>query len=156
MTLNLKTTGAALLAVSALALTTVFAADQASAATHKAKSGGKYAEPSQPIAYSKLDSYVNASPSQKAKSNWGLDTSTAAAASTGTGANISAQAPDTPAAPSAPASAPDNSAGTDAAPAAPASPATPAPPDQSTAPAAPTEPAAPPAPATPGTPPAPN
>jgi hypothetical protein len=136
MTLNIKSTGAALLAVSALALATVVTADQTSAATTH-KSAGKYASPSQPIAYSKLDSYVNASASQKAKGDWGLDSSTAAAAPTGTGANVAAQAPDTPATPTAPASAPDNSGGTDAAPAAPAQPTTPAAPDTPATPPAP-------------------
>jgi hypothetical protein len=36
-------------------------------------------EPSQPIAYSKLDAYMKASPSEKAHGSWGLDTAAAQA-----------------------------------------------------------------------------
>jgi hypothetical protein len=75
--------------VAAIAL----AATGASAATkhHAASTGGKYAEPSQPIAYSKLDAYLKATPSQRAKGDWSNDSTTAAA--TGSGADVSATAP---------------------------------------------------------------
>jgi hypothetical protein len=110
----------------------------ASAATHK--SAGAYAPPAQPIAYSKLDTYLKASPREKATGNWGLDaTATASAAPIGAAANTAATAPQAPMTPSAPAA-----ADTSAAPAAPSQAA----PDTSAAPAAPSQPD------TPATPPA--
>ena len=56
---------------------------------------GRYAEPSQPIAYGKLNSYMKASPSKRASGDW---TNTAAAgsmpmASTGSAADTSATVP---------------------------------------------------------------
>jgi hypothetical protein len=145
--------GAAVLALIATA--------DASAATKKA---GAYAEPSQPVAYSKLDSYLKASPTKKAKGDWSLASAqSASAAPIGGAANTSAT---TGMAPNAPASAPDNSAGTDAsstatgataappATGAPPSPPAQSPPDQMSAPATPPDSSAAPsspAPATPGT-----
>src|SRR5580704_2973757 len=117
--------GAAVLALIATA--------DASAAT---KNAGAYAAPSQPVAYSKLDSYLKASPSKKAKGDWSL----ASAAPTGAAANTSAT---TGMSPTAPASAPDNSAGTDA------SGAATAPPASQTPPATPPDQMTPSAPATP-------
>jgi molybdate transport system ATP-binding protein len=72
-------------------------------------------EPAQPIAYSKLDAYLKASPAEKKNGNWGLDASTASTATTGPGSNASAMAPNgsstattsaEPAAESAPSSTP--------------------------------------------------
>ena len=71
--------GAAVLALIATA--------DASAATKKA---GSYAAPSQPIAYSKLDSYLKASPSQRAKRDW---SGGSAASASNAGANVSATTP---------------------------------------------------------------
>ena len=79
--------GAAVLALIATA--------DATAATKKA---GAYAEPSQPVAYSKLDAYLKASPTKRAKQDWSLGSAaTASAAPTGAAANTSATAPQTPA-----------------------------------------------------------
>ena len=123
--------GAAVLALIATA--------DATAATKKA---GAYAAPSQPVAYSKLDAYLKASPTKRAKGDWSLGpTQTASTAPIGAAANTSAT---TDMAPTAPASAPDNSA-TAAQPAPPAQ----SPPDQMGAPAAPPASAAPPAAPTP-------
>jgi hypothetical protein len=101
-----------------------FCAGAASAAT--SSTGGKFAAPSQPIAYSKLDAYLKATPRQRAKGDWTND-QTAAAAQTGTPANASATAPQSdmtaPAAPATPAAQPA-AAPADASPA-PAAPATP-------------------------------
>jgi hypothetical protein len=115
------------------AVLALIAATDASAATKKA---GAYAEPSQPVAYSKLDSYLKASPSKRAKQDWSIGSAqTASTAPIGTSANTSATA-QTPAT--------DNSAPPAADTAAPA---TQTPPDQM-APAAPTTGTGP---ATPGT-----
>lgn len=78
----------------------VATATAATAATHKhhhraVASAGRYAAPSQPVAYAKLDAYLKAPQSQRASGDWGLDTATAASAQTGAGANVSATAPDT-------------------------------------------------------------
>src|ERR1700727_1160865 len=92
--------GAAVLALIATA--------DASAAT---KNAGAYAAPSQPVAYSKLDAYLKASPSKRSKQDWSL--ASAQTAPIGGAAHTAAttgMAPST----SAPASAPDNSAGADA------------------------------------------
>ena len=75
-------------------------------------------EPAQPIAYSKLDAYLKASPAEKKNGSWGLDTSTASTATTGPGSNASATAPanqaaspsSPPAAEAAPGAAPDQNA----------------------------------------------
>ena len=61
--------GAAILALIATA--------DASAATKKA---GAYTEPSQPVAYSKLDSYLKASPTKRAKGDWSLGSTASASA----------------------------------------------------------------------------
>ncbi|HEY2706688.1 MAG TPA: hypothetical protein VGI95_01435 [Caulobacteraceae bacterium] len=129
-----------------------------------AATGGNYAAPSQPVAYSKLDSYLKASPAKRRKEDFSLHSTSASNAPIGGSADTSATttAPAAPAAPAtsagmmpaqgstAPASAPDNSAGTDAggaagaqaAPPAPSQtpPATQTPADQSGAPAATTAP----------------
>jgi molybdate transport system ATP-binding protein len=136
------------LAASAAAL--ALTAGAAAAAT--STGSGKYAEPKQPIAYSKLDAYLKATPRQRAKGDWSLDQTAANNAATGTAANASATAPQTDmthyTSPPAASAGPDVNAGTSAAPPA----ATPAAPDASDA-----APAAPPAPdAAPATPPAPN
>jgi len=103
MKLQVLVTGAAIAAL---------AVGAASAATHhrrhaaKGESLGQYAPPAQPIAYSKLDAYMKASPKQRARGDWTNETATAAAAPTGTAANAAASpAPSAPAgdaAPSAP------------------------------------------------------
>src|ERR1700722_10976339 len=93
------------------AVLALIAGGAASAATHKT-SAGAYAEPSQPVAYSKLDSYLKTSPTKRARQDWSIGSSTSApAAPTGASANTSATTSMTPSS-SAPASAPDNSAGT--------------------------------------------
>ena len=79
MNLRLLTAGAAIVALTAGA---------AAAATHHhhrhaAKSAGAYAEPAQPIAYSKLDSYLHASAAQRKGGSWAIDTQQAAAAASG-------------------------------------------------------------------------
>ncbi len=125
------------------AVLALIAGGAASAATHS-KSAGAYAEPSQPVAYSKLDTYLKTSPSKRAKQDWSIgSTTSAAAAPIGSSANTSATTGMPNASP--PASAPDNSAGTDASGATTTPPATsdqtapPAqtPPDQMGAPATP-------------------
>jgi hypothetical protein len=73
-----------------LAGATVLALSAAVASTASAAPGGKYAEPSQPVAYSKLNSYLKATPRQRARKSWALDQS---AASTGTATNTSATTP---------------------------------------------------------------
>src|ERR1700722_9216104 len=89
------------------AVLALIAGGAASAATHKT-SAGAYAEPSQPVAYSKLDTYLKTSPTKRGKQDWSIgSTASASAAPTGASANTSAttsMAPSTP-----PASAPDNS-----------------------------------------------
>jgi hypothetical protein len=55
---------------------------------------GKFAAPQQPVAYSKLDAYLKATPRQRAQGDWS-NGQTAAAAQTGTPANASATAPQT-------------------------------------------------------------
>jgi len=85
-----------------------------------------FVAPKQPVAYSKLDAYLKATPRQRAKGDWTND-QTAAAAQTGTPANASATAPQNDmSAPAAPATeaAPPAAAPADATPA-PAAPATP-------------------------------
>jgi len=57
------------------------------------KSAGNYAEPSQPIAYSKLDSYLKSSAHSRKTQDWTLGAQTAAAAAPGSAANASATAP---------------------------------------------------------------
>jgi len=91
MKLRSLVTGAAVLALCAGA---------ASAATHNPRHHSNRLarsqamnEPTQPIAYSKLDAYLKASPAEKKNGSWGLDTSTASTAATGPGANASAMAP---------------------------------------------------------------
>jgi hypothetical protein len=91
MKLRSLVTGAAILALCAGA---------ASAATHNPRHHSNRLarsqamnEPAQPIAYSKLDTYLKASPAEKKNGNWGLDTSTASTAATGPGSNASAMAP---------------------------------------------------------------
>ena len=89
MKLQVVLTGAAGLA---LAAGTV----QAKVHHHKiaARMGGSFAEPKQPVAYSRLDTYLRASPRARAKESWGLDnTGMAAGSATGAGANASASAP---------------------------------------------------------------
>ena len=86
----------------ATALALVAGATQAATHHHRssAKSAGAYAEPSQPIAYSKLDSYVKASSRSRTKQSWGLEsTGMAAGSATGSAANASATAPTTGVAP---------------------------------------------------------
>jgi hypothetical protein len=87
MTIKTLMAGAAMLALCAGA---------AHATTHTA--GGTYAEPSQPVAYSKLNAYLKASPSHRAKGDWGLaaNQTASAAAPTGTPVNASATAPAMP------------------------------------------------------------
>jgi hypothetical protein len=68
----------------------------AAGASHAAtkKSAGNYAEPSQPIAYSKLDSYLKSSAHSRKAKDWTLGSQTAAAAAApGSAANASATAP---------------------------------------------------------------
>ena len=78
--------------VATIALT----AGAAAAASHhhhhaaKGESAGAYAPPAQPVAYSKLDAYLKASPKERARGDWGADTANAAAAQTGTAANAAA------------------------------------------------------------------
>jgi hypothetical protein len=116
------------------AVLALIATTDASAATKRA---GAYAEPSQPVAYSKLDTYLKASPTKRAKQDWSLgSTATASAAPTGAAANTSATTDMTPSAAPA-ASAPAARPATDSQ-AAPADQAPAAPPASS-------------APATPGT-----
>lgn len=73
----------------------VLAVDSASAAT-KHRTGGAVAAPKQPIPYSQLDSYLKASPRQRASKDWW------SGAETGAQANTAATTPalpnDTPAA----------------------------------------------------------
>jgi hypothetical protein len=72
------------------------AAGAAQAATHHKASGknaGVYAEPSQPIAYAKLDSYLKASSHARTSQSWGLESTGMAAGAAGAGANASATAP---------------------------------------------------------------
>jgi hypothetical protein len=63
------------------------AASQALAASH---SGGAYAEPSQPIAYSSLGAYMKASPTAKRTRDWSGGTAVAASSA---GSNVSATTP---------------------------------------------------------------
>jgi hypothetical protein len=83
----------------ATALALVAGAAQAATHHHKAsgKSAGVYNEPSQPIAYSKLDSYLKSSSRSRGKQSWGIDNTGMAAgsAATGAAANASATAPQT-------------------------------------------------------------
>jgi hypothetical protein len=110
----------------------------ASAATHNHKSAGAYAEPSQPVAYAKLDDYLKASPAKRTKQDWSLgSTAQASTAPTGGAANTSATAPQEGAAPqagmtpnNAPAPAPDSQT----------APPAQSPPDQSAPPAGTTAP----------------
>lgn len=100
MKLQVVLAGAAMLAL---------AAGAAQAATHHkaaGKSAGAYAEPSQPVAYAKLDSYLKASGHARTSQSWGLEnTGMAAGSATGAGANASANAPQNDM--SQPATAPD-------------------------------------------------
>ncbi len=80
MTLKLLAAGTAIFALAAGAV---------QAAT---SAGGAYAEPKQPVAYSKLDSYLRASPTRRAHGDWGIGANTASA-QTGTSANASVDAP---------------------------------------------------------------
>jgi hypothetical protein len=58
------------------------------------KNAGTYSEPSQPIAYSKLDSYLKSSAHSRKSKDWTLGSQTAAAAAApGSAANASATAP---------------------------------------------------------------
>jgi len=58
------------------------------------KSAGAYSEPGQPIAYSKLDSYLKSSAHSRKAKDWTLGSQTAAAAAApGSAANASATAP---------------------------------------------------------------
>lgn len=78
------------------AVVIALAAGAAQAATHKGsgKSAGAYAEPAQPIAYAKVDSYLKASGHARTTQSWGLDaTGMAAGSATAAGANASATAP---------------------------------------------------------------
>ena len=91
-------------------------AGAAQAATHhhrharSAAREGKLVEPATPIAYSKLDDYLKASPAKQRSGNWGLDTGMAASAETGGGANVAATAPTPPPPESAPTPPPTESA----------------------------------------------
>jgi hypothetical protein len=78
MKLHVLLAGAAVVALS------FTAASAASAA-----GSGKFAQPSQPVAYSKLGAYLKATPKQRARGNWGVDQTAAANAQTGTAANTS-------------------------------------------------------------------
>jgi hypothetical protein len=73
------------------------AAGAAQAATHHQRTSGKtagvYSEPSQPVAYSKLDSYLKASSHARTRQSWGLDNTGMAAGAAGSAANASATAP---------------------------------------------------------------
>lgn len=73
-----------------LAGATALALSATVASTSSAATGGKFAEPSQPVAYSKLNSYLKATPRQRTRKSWGLDQ---ASASTGTATNASATTP---------------------------------------------------------------
>jgi general secretion pathway protein D len=67
-------------------------AGAAQAATQK--SAGTYAEPSQPIAYSKLDTYLKSSTHSRKSKDWAIDSQAASAASApNAAANASANAP---------------------------------------------------------------
>jgi hypothetical protein len=66
-------------------------AGAAQAATQK--NAGTYAEPSQPIAYSKLDTYLKSSGHSRKTKDWALDTQAASAAAPNAAANASANAP---------------------------------------------------------------
>ncbi|HUZ14028.1 MAG TPA: hypothetical protein VMU93_14415 [Caulobacteraceae bacterium] len=91
MKLQVLVAGVAMLALSA---------GGASAATHRhhvrrhhpawSQTRGRYALPPQPIAYSKLNAYLKATPSQRAHGDWTNDTTTAAAAPTGNAVNAAA------------------------------------------------------------------
>ena len=111
----------------------------------RASASGRFAGPSQPIAYSKLDAYMKASPRARASQSWGLDnTGMAAGATTGAAANASATAPTAPNETGASAPAPSTAAPNPPPPsqepaAAPAAP--PATPDTSVAPPASSGPA---------------
>jgi hypothetical protein len=112
-------------------------AGAAHAATHK--SGGTYAAPSQPVAYSKLGAYLKASPSQRAKGDWGASgqATAAAAAPTGTPVNTAATAPAAIASHAAAANDDMQNAPTVPGPATPQGMTAPASPDQSTNPQTP-------------------
>ena len=89
---------ALLAGAAALALT----AGAASAATHhharhaSSASAGSFAEPKQPVAYSKLDSYLKAGSHARTSKDWSLETGMAAGAQTGTAANAAATTGPTP------------------------------------------------------------
>jgi hypothetical protein len=110
---------------------------------------GKYAEPKQPIAYSKLDAYLKATPRQRAKGDWSGDQTASAAPAAGAGANASATAPQTDmthyTSPPPAADTPDATAGAAATPPAPdaSAPAAATPPAPDAMPPAATPPAAP-------------
>ena len=76
------------LLVAGIAVAAMTAAAAQAASTHQ--SAGAYAEPSQPIAYSSLKSYMKASPSQRAKRDW---SGGSAASASNAGANVSATTP---------------------------------------------------------------
>ena len=63
----------------------------AQAGTHAA--GSAYAEPSQPVPYSALGSYMKASPSKRARTDWSMAAATPA---TGAAVNTSATLPNSP------------------------------------------------------------
>jgi len=105
------------LAAGAAAVALSAGAAQAATKHHRhakaSTNAGNYAEPAQPVAYSKLDEYLKTSPARRKKEDWSL---ASAGAATGTAANASATmgaSPEPQAGAmyqqSAPASAPDNS-----------------------------------------------
>jgi hypothetical protein len=139
MKLQVLVTGAAILALAA------GAADAATHSKHHAKGGGaslsKYAPPAQPIAYTKLDAYMKASPKERARGDWSNNTAQAATAATGAAANTSASTP--PAAPQTPPAAAESAPAAPAAGAQAAPPAQPPPDQGAAAPGAATPPATP-------------
>lgn len=72
----------------AAAAASLLAAGAAQAATSR-HAAGVYAEPSQPVAYSKLPAYLKASPQKRAKADWTNDNAMASA-NTGGAVNTSA------------------------------------------------------------------
>jgi len=93
MKLRSLVTGVAILALCASAAQAVTPTHHPQHRNNRLARSNAMNAPAQPIAYSKLDAYLKASPSEREKGNWGLGASTASTAPTGPGANASATAP---------------------------------------------------------------
>ena len=76
--------------IAAIAAAGLTAGATQAASTHT----GAYAEPSQPIAYSNLNTYLKASPKQRAARDWGAGAATGASVNT-TATTATANAPQT-------------------------------------------------------------